>query len=41
MVNKQLERVGPGFYWDRAGALHVDVGEFMGARGIPDCEEGS
>lgn len=32
----QLERISPGFYSDRGGALYVDMAEFLAAHGVPD-----
>jgi hypothetical protein len=34
----QLDRMGPGFYWDRAGALYVDMAEFLAAHGVADTQ---
>lgn len=35
----QLERISPGFYSDRSGALYVDMAEFLTAHGAPDTIE--
>lgn len=35
----QLNRLDPGFYSDRGGALYVDMAEFLAEYEIPDTEE--
>ena len=35
----ELNRIAPGFYSDRGGALYVDMAEFLAAHGVPDTEE--
>ena len=35
----QLDRIGPGFYSDRGGALYVDMAEFLAAHGVLDTQE--
>jgi hypothetical protein len=35
----QLNRISPGFYSDRSGALYVDMAEFLAAHGAPDTVE--
>jgi len=34
----QLERMGAGFYYDRGGALYVDMAEFLAAHGVANTE---
>lgn len=35
---EQLDRISPGFYSDRSGALYVDMAEFLAEHGAPDTE---
>jgi len=35
----QLDRISPGFYSGRGGALYVDMAEFLAAYGVRDTIE--
>ena len=35
----QLDRISPGFYSDRGGALYVDMAEFLAAYGVADTAQ--
>jgi hypothetical protein len=39
MDDKELVRISPGFYFDRARALYVNIGEFLRSQNLPDTAE--
>jgi hypothetical protein len=39
MDDKELVRIGPGFYFDQTRALYVNIGEFLRSQNLPDTAE--